>query len=1085
MGGGSSDEDVGYMSDAEASSSSSSRSSRRGGASDLTRSFNLLDKVLAAACKIIDPTLGEQLLKLYLRDRGEGDFGLFFENARKLIQSTPRESTEQRAIWALLASSMGNNLLEQQRVPRRSHAGSSKRLAARGRVDWKSITEGGGQIRKPKIGRQRVSAALVRDLVEHIVGCSTRVSWRWVTHIWRDDYTGEEEETIVPALFSRFDCATCWLRYHEERPERGARVGNSAFRRVFLTLTRGKEKSLRALDYFLTDLLLEMKERIIAVVRDVAPESEERKRILTNVELVYNHAQHSYAHHLDGKSSCPCHDPLFSLGHPDHKSAGGSCASCAAMVRFFTAALPTSLGGVLAPYSQLIGDAFEKLKLYMGHTVRAHGQNKRIDELKTTATIERIHIIIDWMMKFEDSRHREASRDHYGKRGQSVHGAFVVFFNVDGSAWCRYFHCAVQGDSKQDVGSTLSVLEVLLINIRNLVELQATKFMSLQSDNAANYSSLFFVLFAFELARKYGFEITSFIHNEAQDGKDLVDVSFAALKRAWKKWVRESRKRIVTPSDMITASKYGRGIKDSHLDVAILDRPKLAEIEAKFAEVEGRMSQALPSNIAEVRRNADGSYSIHESSPLPPYSFDGFAKKVSGSVKKVDTYMQANPLQMTLAFFRGLVAATAPGGGGAAAGAAAADADAAGLPFTGVRVVDSVPPPERGGATARLQARRRHSRTIGSCPKWKQPVAATEGADATTTSAREASTPPQQEVGSSESSDDKSPSDSSSDDDSPSSGAPSSSSSSSSDSEDERPAAAASSSSSSAGSGGGSGGGGAPPSPLPMCPCCRKTFSDQKKLSLHEKKASCTERKAKMGVQVQAVRELKKQVEAGESGVVIGERGGIAHVAPAAAAAAAAGGGGDDDAALLAVNFPAGWARKPKHGEGKGRQYMTDDHRALFQELFMKGEENSGEKMSAALMLEELKKQTLAKQNGKFLSHFLPGLSEVAPYISQMATQRKNGKELGVGGRGGGRRKTKIAGKFKAAVRDCWANEIRDVESTMGVLQVEFEGEELPTMAAVRRYIEKLNATDGAESSSSGGSSSDSPSSSSGSSDGT
>ena len=33
----------------------------------------------------------------------EGDFGLFFENARKLIQSTPRESTEQRAInvWAL------------------------------------------------------------------------------------------------------------------------------------------------------------------------------------------------------------------------------------------------------------------------------------------------------------------------------------------------------------------------------------------------------------------------------------------------------------------------------------------------------------------------------------------------------------------------------------------------------------------------------------------------------------------------------------------------------------------------------------------------------------------------------------------------------------------------------------------------------------------------------------------------------------------------------------------------------------------------------------------------------------------------
>ena len=139
--------------------------------------------------------------------------------------------------------------------------------------------------------------------------------------------------------------------------------------------------------------------------------------------------------------------------------------------------------------------------------------------------------------------------------------------------------------------------------------------------------------------------------------------------------------------------------------------------------------------------------------------------------------------------------------------------------------------------------------------------------------------------------------------------------------------------------------------------------------------------------------------------------------------------------------------------------------------------------MSAALMLEELKKQTLAKQNGKFLSHFLPGLSEVAPYISQMATQRKNGKGLGVGGRGGRRRKAEIPreipGEFKAAVRECRANRIRDVESIMAVLEVDFEGRGLLTWAAAQRYIKQLNDTGGAESSSSGGSSSDSPSSSS------
>jgi hypothetical protein len=82
-GGGSSDEDAGHMSDVEASSSS--RGSSGGGAGDLTRSFMLLDKVLAAACKIIDSTFSEQLQEMYLLDRGEGDFSLFFENARKLI----------------------------------------------------------------------------------------------------------------------------------------------------------------------------------------------------------------------------------------------------------------------------------------------------------------------------------------------------------------------------------------------------------------------------------------------------------------------------------------------------------------------------------------------------------------------------------------------------------------------------------------------------------------------------------------------------------------------------------------------------------------------------------------------------------------------------------------------------------------------------------------------------------------------------------------------------------------------------------------------------------------------------------------
>ena len=64
----------------------------------------------------------------------------------------------------------------------------------------------------------------------------------------------------------------------------------------------------------------------------------------------------------------------------------------------------------------------------------------------------------------------------------------------------------------------------------------------------------------------------------------------------------------------------------------------------------------------------------------------------------------------------------------------------------------------------------------------------------------------------------------------------------------------------------------------------------------------------------------------------------------------------------------------------------------------MKGEEIKGEKKSAALMLAHL--ISIAPEMG-WEVHRLPGLSEIAPFVSQMAQERKKGTTLVAGGGGG------------------------------------------------------------------------------------
>ena len=175
------------------------------------------------------------------------------------------------------------------------------------------------------------------------------------------------------------------------------------------------------------------------------------------------------------------------------------------------------------------------------------------------------------------------------------------------------------------------------------------------------------------------------------------------------------------------------------------------------------------------------------------------------------------------------------------------------------------------------------------------------------------------------------------------------------------------------------------------CRECGRAFSSEAFLALHAGKKTCRPIKSNNTAEARAVRALEGMLENG-SVVVHGRNADISRVAPPLPAAAAGGGAPDCHAA----KFPVGWAKRPQHGRTKGHTYMTDAHKSKIRGYFNAGESDKGMKKSPALMLEAL--QADAKGHEK---HYVPFVSEITPYISQLILAAKRGVEpSGDGSRG-------------------------------------------------------------------------------------
>ena len=76
-------------------------------------------------------------------------------------------------------------------------------------------------------------------------------------------------------------------------------------------------------------------------------------------------------------------------------------------------------------HAHIIEHYLHEVLLHMGHVLRCKSQNLRMSKVTKESTGGTLVITMDYVMKYEETRARESSREHYGKRGILFHGALA------------------------------------------------------------------------------------------------------------------------------------------------------------------------------------------------------------------------------------------------------------------------------------------------------------------------------------------------------------------------------------------------------------------------------------------------------------------------------------------------------------------------------------------------------------------------------------------------------------------------------------------------------------------------------------
>jgi hypothetical protein len=261
-----------------------------------------------------------------------------------------------------------------------------------------------------------------------------------------------------------------------------------------------------------------------------------------------------------------------------------------------------------------IADSLDKFHIYQGHRMRVLNQSTYFayleNQMAQICLLTMAHCswciwVIDWKMKFEAERFREASTHHYGKRGIGWHGIIVVCYTYEAPCQKNNFKArAVRhqvaldqilgNGNKQDGFAVLSDMEAAMAQVS--CETPHLKLARVWSDNAGCYHKKELVLGIPLLnVMSSGIKILSIIHTETQDGKGLADGHFSvAFKHVVEYLITRlmnTFRKVCTPAALTDALASKNGLNNSGVQLNYIDRKKQEQLETILSSIAAQASE--------------------------------------------------------------------------------------------------------------------------------------------------------------------------------------------------------------------------------------------------------------------------------------------------------------------------------------------------------------------------------------------------------------------------------------------------------------------------------------------------------------
>ncbi len=198
-------------------------------------------------------------------------------------------------------------------------------------------------------------------------------------------------------------------------------------------------------------------------------------------------------------------------------------------------------------------------------------------------------------MKLEQMYHRETQQQHFGKRGMSYHGTALFVNraarseNCDVSAMAPtkhshpyqtyFFDDIIDNSQQQDSVAALSIIEASIVRTKKLFPYLTT--ISIQSDNAAAYASPFLLFMLPVICKQHGLRLTEYVHNEAGDGKTVLDGHFGVQTHMIRAYV-DGGHDVTTPEQAV-AALTSSPLRNTMVSLLELDLPRLKLLQSVMA----------------------------------------------------------------------------------------------------------------------------------------------------------------------------------------------------------------------------------------------------------------------------------------------------------------------------------------------------------------------------------------------------------------------------------------------------------------------------------------------------------------------